>query len=476
MVERQPGIRVTVRNTAQVGDVSPDRIWATCIETNKGPLMDPKLITSAEEAKDIFNFDASGFFNSGGQGLKLIRVGSGDVEKASCIIQDTEENDLLKLTAKSGGTFEILVNTMPYYGSGYTCNISASGYTTEYNEGINTIINLVKLINNKSKLVNAEFIAEPGDGETIETNLNKPLEGGSNGTGDPITGKLPEADAPFAHREGLKLIEHERINGVFSMSEYITVQNEYVYHANTMSQPDICKWRYSLIGAVNRSAKDAIIQRAETYNDERTLYVGRGLITDDGVEYLPYQATIFVAGKRSSLFYGESMFGWEDKKIINGVSNLLDMTTDGIITTDSDMDEYNEKGVITFKKEYDNIAITEGVTTVQADNQTQEDEESVVSIVTYVSYEVYEIARQFIGRNITSELQTAIEEKIKTRLGQIKSEDKTLIDIESPPTSAYDVQVSIQPREDQRTGKISITLTIVPVHALRQIEATIVVL
>jgi len=476
MVVRQPGVKIGIFNTPQVGEVLPDRIWATCVETNKGPLMTPVLVTSPEQAKDIFNFDATAYFKVGGQGLRLVRVGSGSVAKAEYTVQDTNNTDLFTLTAKSEGTFEILINTMPYYGTGFTCNISAEGYTTEYNEGINTIQNLVKLINNKSKLVTAEFIAEPTTGETIETNLNTALTGGSNGDGDPITGELPETEAPFAHREGLKLFEHERISGVFSQSKYLSVQNEYVYHADQMSQPEVCRWRYALIGAVDRQTKDAIIQRAEIYNNERILFVGRGVITDEGKEYLPYEATIFIAGKRSSLFYGDSIFGWENKKLLTGVADVMDMTTDGVITTELDMDEYNEKGVITFKKEYNNVAITEGVTTVQADNDTQQDEESIVSIITYVSYEVYEIARRFIGRNITSELQTAIEEVIKSKLSQIKSEDRTLIDIEDPNTPAYDVKVSIQPRENQRAGKINITLVIVPVHALRQIEATIIVL
>lgn len=482
MVQGIPNIIVDIKNNETASSIPTYQRWATCIETNKGPVYEPILVTSNAEAKSIFNFDASGFFDIGGKGLVLTRIANPTtatpLAKGSITVKSSvESDDLFTLEAKSEGTFEIKISTIEFIGGGYTCNISAQGFPTEYYEGYTKIQNLIKKINERSKLVNGIFIAEAQTEDTIETLIDTPLVGGSDGEVDPITGKMTEDKAIQAHRKALKILEEEKIAGVFSINPEVTIQNEYAYHASQMNQPTVCRWRYALIGASSRANMNELVSRAEILNDQRVLFVGQGLIKNNGQEVEPYEATMAIASMRSKLFYGDAIFGGETKKILTGYTDVLPLTTEeDLMITTPDREYLNEHGVITFKKEYGNVTILEGITTVQPDNVEQEDEESVVNIINYIAYEIYDIAYGFIGRNITPELKTSLEEKIKTRLSDIRTNDKTLIDIKDPITPAFTVEVEIWPREQQRLGKVQVNLTIVPVHALRQIEASIVVI
>ena len=81
--------------------------------------------------------------------------------------------------------------------------------------------------------------------------------------------------------------------------------------------------------------------------------------------------------------------------------------------------------MLTFTKDYGQISLLDGVTTKQS--PLEEDEEGVQSIVKYTKHGVHEVLQQFIGRNITGDLQSAMEIAVNGVLSRMQSQDNTLM-------------------------------------------------
>lgn len=485
MVTGLPKVTVALYNEANVGDVDPIQLWATCIETNKGPINEPVIVRNANEAMEIFGYDATPFLNVGGQGLALLRVGSGNLTKAEYTVKDTADKELFTLRSKFYGTSPIVMNISTYIDDTFVCNLSSPGYIAELYDGTN-IKNMLKVINARSKFVDVIDIddaEEPDTGETIETITNMVMPGGSNGDGDPITGELTEEKASMAHKKGLNILEDLRVAGVFCQSKYASIHTEYAKHAQAMNQPEVCRWRYALLGAVNRDSLDDLIERATWYNDERILFVGQGLYRGSEA-FLPYQATAVVAGLRSKLFYGDSLYGGEPKKILTTFTDRMHLTTNPTdLFIENDYVKLNERGVITFKKHYDDITVYEGVTTVQPGEYNRISQESIVNIVNYIAHGIYDRLYQFLGRNMTDELTAAIEKNLEKWLEDRKNIDQTLIalpvdenDDSGKSLSAYEVTVNITPKNKYKAGTITANLKVTPVNSTRTIDASIFVM
>jgi hypothetical protein len=81
-----------------------------------------------------------------------------------------------------------------------------------------------------------------------------------------------------------------------------------------------------------------------------------------------------------------------------------------------------------------------------------------------------------LGQNITDTFKTDLEEHIKSGLEKMKTEDQSIIDIADSGLSAYTVSVSLIPRTVQKQGKVTVNVSVTPVHAAREIDATVVVM
>src|SRR5574344_1908230 len=194
---------------------------------------------------------------------------------------------------------------------------------------------------------------------------------------------------------------------------------------------------------------------------------------------------MYWAGLRSKLSYGNSMYGGEDSKILYSWSTIEDkkepiagvmplLATDDEVRFEPEVYvKLNEAGVVTVKKEYDTVTFREGVTTSQLSDYTSE--ESVVNIVKYALNTTYDICYGYQGKNINVNLKTSLEEAIKSALSDMKTYDNTLQDVDTDSLKAYDVEVIITPRSEQRVGRIHVNLKITPVYALRQVEASVIV-
>ena len=334
----------------------------------------------------------------------------------------------------------------------------------------------------------------------------QPLLNGSKGPWDEATDRIAKQYQAEAHSEGLKTLRRIRVAGIFCMYGEEAIQREYVQHGVNSIEPEkgmnnneTCKWRTILLGANadNRTDIASLIGKARSLNNQYILFLGHGLV-DTGVtgyvstlsqtekvnnigavsdnQLLPYECTQYIAGLRSKLDYGESIFGGQGRKRIRGVGDL-----DIAPLTSYDKEYYwdpinytklNEAGVLTFTEDYGNITLTDGVTTVSSTHE-EEDEEGTMNILKYAQNAIYDVCLPYIGRNIDADLENSITTGIEKVLEEMKSTDQTLIDTDEYP--AYDVSVSLGSRRNQLLGRIYVYVTICPVHAVRQIEVEMTV-
>ena len=334
----------------------------------------------------------------------------------------------------------------------------------------------------------------------------QPLLNGSKGPWDIVTDRIASQYQAEAHANGLKTLQRIRIAGVFCMYGEDAIQRAYVEHGINSIEPEkgmnnneTCKWRTILLGANadNRSDIASLASKARSLNNQYILFLGHGLI-DTGMtgyvstlsqtekvnyigassdnQLLPYECTQYIAGLRSKLDYGESIFGGQGRKRIRGVGDL-----EIAPLTSYDKEYYwdpinytklNEAGVLTFTEDYGNITLTDGVTTVSSSHD-EEDEEGVMNILKYAQNAIYDVCLPYIGRNIDADLENSITTGIEKVLEEMKTTDQTLIDTHEYP--AYTVNVSLGSRRNQLLGRIYVYVTICPVHAVRQIEVEMTV-
>ena len=334
----------------------------------------------------------------------------------------------------------------------------------------------------------------------------QPLLNGSKGPWDKVTDRIASQYQAEAHADGLKTLQRIRIAGVFCMYGEDAIQRAYVEHGVNSIEPEkgmnnneTCKWRTILLGANadNRSDIASLASKARSLNNQYILFLGHGLI-DTGMtgyvstlsqtekvnyigassdnQLLPYECTQYIAGLRSKLDYGESIFGGQGRKRIRGVGDL-----EIAPLTSYDKEYYwdpinytklNEAGVLTFTEDYGNITLTDGVTTVSSTRE-EEDEEGVMNILKYAQNAIYDVCLPYIGRNIDADLENSITTGIEKVLEEMKTTDQTLIDTHEYP--AYTVNVSLGSRRNQLLGRIYVYVTICPVHAVRQIEVEMTV-
>lgn len=330
------------------------------------------------------------------------------------------------------------------------------------------------------------------------------LVGGNRGEWDTLNNRISTQYQAEAHRNALKTLRRIRLAGVFCMYGEEAIQYEYLQHGINDLEPEkgmnnnkTCKWRTILLGAneENRSDINSLTAKAKTMNNQYVLFLGQGLI-DTGFtgigatlspqqkqaygiisdhHLLPYECTQYIAGLRSKLSYGESIFGGQGRKRIRGIGDLdiapiTEYETEYIWDPNT-YTRLNEAGVLTFTEDYGNITLTDGVTTIQ--HGTEEDEEGVMNILKYAENAIYDVCLPYIGRNIDADLENSITTAIEKVLEQMKTTDQTLIDTEEYP--AYNVSVSLNSRRNQLLGRIFVYVTICPVHAVRQIEVEMTV-
>lgn len=79
MVVGKPYIRFKINNDPIENVLDYNHTWATTVETNKGPINTPILVSNASQAKNIFNVNVEPYFAQGAQSLIIVRVAARSV-------------------------------------------------------------------------------------------------------------------------------------------------------------------------------------------------------------------------------------------------------------------------------------------------------------------------------------------------------------------------------------------------------------
>lgn len=327
-----------------------------------------------------------------------------------------------------------------------------------------------------------------------DTGLKEGMTGTGTGDNDPNV----DATLLYAYREAFEIMENEDILGLATLSNAEVVQNELVEHINKMIDPETYKYRVGVSGFLSYPAKDShgnvntstqidlsdLTDSTTHIDNPFMVMIGQPVVfEEDGVQYnlLPHEAVMLYTGLRSALNYGDSIYGGNAKKVLVGVKDILPLVTDGSILTKEDIESINEAGLITFKKEYNEVTFLEGVTTAQ-DNPVLS-HESVMMIVLHVLKRLVRVSKPFQGENVTEDLKSSLVNALQNELKNITDTDKTLIalpDYNIPPY-AVEVQATViagfnDAGEYIRESHYLAIVKIVPVGTLRSITLSVIVI
>jgi len=408
---------------------------------------------------------------------------------------------------------------------------SAGEYRLPNVEEANALEAYTTYINQFNSPVGSIFAKVPKDADDSEDFAFKLVEtvtylaDGSNGVWNKNVHRISDTSThqgrqliASAHKEALDHLANIKLAGIFCNYGEDEVQKVYADHVSTtepegMNSAEVCKWRTLILGAnafdrTNDEGDESgfkLVDKAVSLDNENILFLGQGLIDDgytpeaniiknDDNEYvslldedegaqpnqlLPFQCTQYIAGLRSKLFYGDAIFGGENKKEIKGVGNIsiapLFAGENKLLWQPDNYATLNQRGVLTFTTDYNILSLTDGVTTRQT--PLEEDEEGVQSIIKYAKHIVHEDLQRFIGRNLTGDLEQVMENSVKALLGQMQTQDQTLVAVPSEGYAAYDVDIVLVPKSNaqQLLAKAYVYLKLTPVHALRQIEVELTV-
>lgn len=324
------------------------------------------------------------------------------------------------------------------------------------------------------------------------------LKEGMAGTGNEKNQPNVDTTLLYAYREAFRTMGNVDVLGVATLSNSEVVQNELVEHINDMIDPEVYKYRIGVTGYLDYPGVDShgnvnstesidinhLVDATPHIDNPFVVMIGQGVIfEEDNVRYnlLPHEAVMLYTGLRSSLKYKEAIFGGNSKKVLVGVKDVLPLVTDDSIITKENIESVNEAGLITFKKEYDEITFLEGVTTAQ-DNPVLS-HESVMMIVVNVLKRLINISKPFQGENVTEDLKSSLINALNNELKNIVDTDGSLVALDdyNIPPYAVEVETTViagfnDAGEYIRESHYRVIVKIVPVGALRSITLSVIVI
>lgn len=299
--------------------------------------------------------------------------------------------------------------------------------------------------------------------------------------------------ASVVYKKAFDLMKGIDLLGVTTLSELDVVQTALYEHIQECLDPETNILRFGVTAFLdyNNPKKttftlDDVQTPAILLNSEYLIYIGQGVVfkQDDGISYElpPHKAVMLYTGIRSALSYDTAIFGGEDKKILNGVADVLPIVP-GLTLSKTDREEINENGITTFKKEYDRVTFLEGVTTTQESDVLSY--ENIMSIVIYITKRLVRVAKAYQGKKMREDLKESLKTALTSELRTIQQTDGCLVaikndDYDIPP---YDVAVesaALVKFNDEgeliRQSKVVAKVKIVPVGALRDIDLGVIVI
>ena len=182
-----PTFRVDIAEGMIDVDTSADRLFAYCVEANKGPVNTPTFVASNKEAMRIFGVDFAPHFYQNPTGLVITRVEFTDMAKGKIEywgkvevtrkdpetgVETTtiEDQPVLTVEAKYPGPCKHKVKmTTALVGDGLSLTVSIDGVTSKNYQNLRTLKKVAERINNRF----SDYLVA---GATRGININKTRE------------------------------------------------------------------------------------------------------------------------------------------------------------------------------------------------------------------------------------------------------------------------------------------------------------
>lgn len=459
------------------------------------------------------------------------------LDNNGAVDEDGTQFDIMTIEGIYKGTAKYTVNIQPSFKDGYNLTVKIDGVTSKTYQNLSDLVTVAKRINTKF----SNYLKATIPDNMFETDENgkkvlkafKPaqlikktspadmLSGGSNGfvkktNGDVSDiaiddkGQVPSSafksnygptdvngdlTLQVAYQAAFNKMKEVDLLGIATLSDKRIVRNELINHIVEVTDPEVAQLRFGITGYLDYETKknngdtvsiSDLVNEASEINNEYIIYIGQGVMfKEETVEkakpLYPYQCVQLYTGIRSALGYSEAIFGGESKKVLTGVKDTLPVITTTPNILKEYVEELNEGGVCTFKKEYGEVTFVEGVTTYQdADVLSYE---SIMSIVLYVSKRLIRVAKPYQGQNLNEDLKSSLQTALSNELKSIVETDGTLIALEDYNIPPYDVSVKSaavttfnEAGDLVRESKIIIQCKIVPIGALRDIDLGVIVI
>ena len=185
-----PTFRVDIAEGMIDVDTSADRLFAYCIEADKGPVNIPTFVASNKEALRIFGVDFAPHFYQSPTGLVIVRVGFSDMAPGKIEYQgiiDGETKTLLVVEATSPGPCKHKVKIAPaLVGDGLSLTVDIDGVTSKNYQNLRSLKKVADRINNRfseflKATITSDYNEATFDNSTLITSETGALTGGTNG-------------------------------------------------------------------------------------------------------------------------------------------------------------------------------------------------------------------------------------------------------------------------------------------------------
>ena len=145
-----PTFRVDLAEGMIDVDTSADRLFAYCVEADKGPVNIPTFVASNKEAVRIFGIDFAPHFYQNPTGLVITRVGFADMAPGKIEYKDKNGKVVLTITSKYPGPCKHKVNIQPaLVGDGLGLTIYIDGVTSKNYQNLKSLKKVADRINGR---------------------------------------------------------------------------------------------------------------------------------------------------------------------------------------------------------------------------------------------------------------------------------------------------------------------------------------
>ncbi len=196
-----PTFRVDLAEGMIDVDTSADRLFAYCVEADKGPVNTPTFVASNKEAMRIFGVDFAPHFYQNPTGLVITRVGFTDMAPGKIEYKDKTGKIVLTVEATSPGPCKHKVKIAPaLVGDGLSLTVDIDGITSKNYQNLRTLKKVAERINSRfSDFLHATLADDFKEAEFKNTDLDvldiTKLTDEEKEKFGLLSGKIPDLDA-----------------------------------------------------------------------------------------------------------------------------------------------------------------------------------------------------------------------------------------------------------------------------------------